>query len=80
MQLSKMEERATAIAERHYGADSVELAPYLYDEALAAAYIGLALRFGRVRIAGIEGIELDPEHYEVWLVHDKGFLQQQMTF
>ncbi|MDO8271816.1 MAG: hypothetical protein Q7U82_07815 [Gammaproteobacteria bacterium] len=42
-QLSKMEERATAIAERHYGADSVELAPYLYDEALAAAYIGLAI-------------------------------------
>ena len=42
-QLSKMEERATAIAERHYGADSVELAPYLYDEALAATYIGLAI-------------------------------------
>ena len=44
------------------------------------AYIGLAVRIGRVRIAGIEGIELDPERYEVWLVHDKGFLQLQMTF
>lgn len=43
IELSKMEERATAIAARHYGADSVELAPYLYDEALAAAYIGLAI-------------------------------------
>ena len=42
-QLSKMEERATAIAQSHYGADSVELAPYLYDESLAAAYIGLAI-------------------------------------
>lgn len=42
-ELSKMEERATTIAERHYGADSVELAPYLYDEALAAAYIALAI-------------------------------------
>jgi hypothetical protein len=44
------------------------------------AYVGLALRLGRVRIAGIEGIELDPERYDVWLVHDKGFLQLQTTF
>ena len=26
------------------------------------------------------GIELDPEPYEVWWVHDKGFLQLQATF
>jgi hypothetical protein len=28
----------------------------------------------------IEGIELDPEPYEVWWVHDKGFLHLQTTF
>ncbi len=44
------------------------------------AYLGLAARFGRVRVAAIEGIELDPEPYEVWFVHDKGFLQLQTEF
>ena len=44
------------------------------------AYIGLAARFGRVLVSGTEGIELDPEPYEVWFVHDKGFLQLQTTF
>ncbi|MEO5619026.1 MAG: hypothetical protein ABIS67_14755 [Candidatus Eisenbacteria bacterium] len=44
------------------------------------AYVGLELKFGRVRVAGIEGIELDREGYDVWLVHDKGFLQLQTTF
>jgi hypothetical protein len=44
------------------------------------AYLGLAARFGRVRVAGIEGIELDTEPYEVWHHHDKGFLQMQTTF
>ena len=44
------------------------------------AYIGLALRFGRVLLQGVEGIELDDEPYDVWFVHDKGFLQLQTTF
>jgi hypothetical protein len=44
------------------------------------AYVGLAARFGRVRLSGIEGIELDPERYEVWHRHDKGFLALQTTF
>lgn len=44
------------------------------------AHVGLELRFGRVRISGIEGIELDPEPYEIWAVHDKGFLQLQTEF
>ncbi|HEY2954033.1 MAG TPA: hypothetical protein VGK89_02145 [Candidatus Eisenbacteria bacterium] len=44
------------------------------------AYVGLAARFGRVSVEAIEGIELDPEPYEVWLVHDKGFLHLQTTF
>ena len=44
------------------------------------AYVGLALRFGRVWAAGTEGVELDPERYEVWNHHDKGFLQLQATF
>ncbi|HYM80691.1 MAG TPA: bifunctional 4-hydroxy-2-oxoglutarate aldolase/2-dehydro-3-deoxy-phosphogluconate aldolase [Candidatus Limnocylindria bacterium] len=44
------------------------------------AYFGLAMRFGRVTIQGVEGVEIDPEPYEVWLVHDKGFLHLQTTF
>jgi hypothetical protein len=44
------------------------------------AYIGLAARFGRVSLHGVEGIELDHEPYEVWLVHDKAFLHLQTTF
>jgi len=44
------------------------------------AYVGLMARFGRVWLSGVEGIELDPEPYEVWHHHDKGFLQLQTTF
>ncbi len=44
------------------------------------AYVGVMARFGRVSVQGVEGIELDHEPYEVWLVHDKGFLQLQTTF
>lgn len=44
------------------------------------AYVGFAARFGAVSIAGVEGIELDPESYEVWWVHDKAFLQLQAVF
>ena len=44
------------------------------------AYFGLAVRFGRVSIEAIEGVELDNEGYEVWWVHDKGFLHLQTTF
>ena len=44
------------------------------------AFIGLQARFGRVRVAGIEGIELDSEPYQVSFHHDKGFLQLQTTF
>jgi hypothetical protein len=44
------------------------------------AYVGLALRFGRVTISGVEGFELDREPYEVSWVHDKGFVQLQATF
>lgn len=44
------------------------------------AYIGLALRFGRLSISGVEGFELDREPYEVAWIHDKGFVQLQATF
>jgi len=44
------------------------------------AYVGLEARFGNVRVFGVEGIELDPERYEVWFVHDKGFVGLQATF
>jgi len=44
------------------------------------AYLGLAVRFGNVVLSVVEGIELDPEPYEVWAVHDKGFFHLQATF
>jgi hypothetical protein len=44
------------------------------------AYVGLSARFGRVSVHAVEGVELDPEPYEVWLVHDKGFLHLQAAF
>lgn len=44
------------------------------------AFVGLLARFGRVSVTAVEGIELDPEPYEVWWVHDKGFLNLQATF
>jgi hypothetical protein len=44
------------------------------------AYLGLAARFGNVRVEVVEGIELDAEPYEVWWVHDKGFFHLQTTF
>jgi hypothetical protein len=44
------------------------------------AFVGLMARFGRVSLSGVEGIELDPEPYEVWGVHDKGFVHLQATF
>jgi len=43
-------------------------------------YLGLDVRFGRVLVSGVEGIELDPEPYPVWAWHDKGFLAMQTTF
>jgi hypothetical protein len=50
------------------------------DRNESRAYVGLSAKFGRVWVMGIEGIELDPEPYDVWLVHDKGFLQMQARF
>lgn len=44
------------------------------------AYVGLVARFGRVSASVLECIELDPEPYPVWLVHDKGFFHLQATF
>jgi len=45
------------------------------------AFFGLVARFGAVSVAGVEGLELDPEPYTVpWFHHDKGFLQLQATF
>ncbi len=44
-------------------------------------FLGLVARVGRVDVAGIEGIGLDPLPYPTtWWHHDKGFLQMQTTF
>ena len=44
------------------------------------AYVTLQKRFGSLLIQGIEGIELDPEAYDVAFIHDKGFVQLQIAF
>ena len=44
------------------------------------AYFGLDARWGRVRLSAVEGIELDPEPYQVNFHHDKAFAQVQTTF
>jgi hypothetical protein len=44
------------------------------------AFITLQKMFGRVRVQGMEGVELDHEPYEVSFHHDKGFIQIQTTF
>jgi hypothetical protein len=55
--------------------------PFSYgSRSESRAYVGLIARFGRVSLSAVEGIELDPEPYEVWWVHDKAFLHLQATF
>ncbi len=44
------------------------------------AFFSLQKQFGRVRIEGTEGIELDREPYPVTFHHDKGFIHIQTTF
>jgi hypothetical protein len=44
------------------------------------AILSLHKMFGKVRLQGIEGIELDKEPYPVTFHHDKGFLFMQTTF
>ena len=44
------------------------------------SYVGLDVRLGSVTLSGVEGIEMDPEPYDVWLWHDKGFLAMQARF
>ena len=44
------------------------------------AFFSLQKQFGRVRLEGTEGIELDREPYSVTFHHDKGFLHIQTTF
>jgi hypothetical protein len=43
-------------------------------------FISIQKLFGKVRVRGIEGMELDQEPYEVSFHHDKGFFQLQTAF
>lgn len=55
--------------------------PYSYgSRSEDRAYLGVILHFGALSLQAVEGIELDHEPYNVWLVHDKGFLQAQARF
>ncbi len=44
------------------------------------AHVGLQARFGNLLVAATEGLELDHEPYEVWLIHDKAFFQLMARF
>jgi hypothetical protein len=44
------------------------------------AYVAGIARFGRMSLQITEAIELDHEPYNVWAVHDKGFVHVQTTF
>lgn len=44
------------------------------------AFLALQKKFGRVHLQGVECVELDREQYDVAFIHDKGFLQLQITF
>lgn len=44
------------------------------------AYVGFTSRHGKVSLQIMEAIELDRENYDVWAVHDKGFVQLQAVF
>lgn len=57
-----------------------DLPPSYGTRTESRAYFGLVARFGRVIVSGVEGLELDPEGYEVWGIHDKGFLHLMATF
>ncbi len=43
LEMAKTDERISEIAEQLYGGDSVEIVPYIYNQALADAYIALAI-------------------------------------
>lgn len=43
-------------------------------------YLGATLRVGQVTLSAVEGFELDREPYDVWGIHDKGFVQLQARF
>ncbi len=43
VELAKIDERTTALAEELYGLDSLALTPYLYNQALSDLYIALAI-------------------------------------
>jgi hypothetical protein len=44
------------------------------------AYVGLTGRFGKLIVTALEGFEIDREPYDVYFVHDKGFISFQATF
>jgi hypothetical protein len=44
------------------------------------AYLGASARFGQVTVSAVEGFELDDEPYDVFGLHDKGFVQVTARF
>lgn len=61
--------------------NSAVTAPFSFGSRTESrAYVAIMMRFGGVRLQIVEGIELDPEPYDVWALHDKGFVQLQAVF
>ena len=72
--------RVGALHDRITVAVSGDALPAYGSRIESRGYLGLAARFGRVSFDVVEGVELDPEPYEVWGVHDKAFAHLQTTF
>jgi len=72
--------RAGGLYDRVTVAKSAAYFPTHGTRTESRAYVGLSARFGSVVMSAVEGIELDPEPYEVWWIHDKAFVHLQATF
>lgn len=73
--------RLGALHDRISVQNSAITAPFSFgSRSESRAYVGMMAHFRGIRVQIIEGIELDHEPYEVWAVHDKGFVQLQAVF
>jgi hypothetical protein len=62
------------------GAPTPVILPTYGSRIESRLYFGAAVRFANVSLLATEGIELDPEPYDVVGLHDKAFLQLLATF
>ncbi|MGH7730042.1 MAG: hypothetical protein ACRENJ_02210, partial [Candidatus Eiseniibacteriota bacterium] len=73
--------RVGALHDRISIRNSAITAPFSFGSRTESrAYVVAMARLGRLSLQITEAIELNHEPYEVWAVHDKGFVHLQATF